>query len=257
MTTATVSALVVARNEENRIETCIASAACADEIVVLLDRSEDATGDIARRMGARVVEGDWEDEGARRTAGISACTGDWILELDADERISRALAGELRTLTESDAADYYVIPFHNHFGGKWIRYGWGAYNGVAAKSCLFRRDSKKWLGGSIHPRIDLSGRRGDATGHIDHFVDDDIADMFRRLDWYCSSAARDAVARGETPRRLSTGRRFFSRFIRSYWSRKGYREGWQGMALALFSALYPVLTHLKILELREKARSNR
>ncbi len=125
MTTTTVSALVVARNEENRIETCIASAACADEIVVLLDRSEDATGDIARRMGARVVEGDWEDEGARRTAGISACTGDWILELDADERISRALAGELRTLTESDAADYYVIPFHNHFGGKWIRYGWG------------------------------------------------------------------------------------------------------------------------------------
>ncbi len=250
MTAPTVSVLIVARNEENRIGACIESAACADEIVVLLDRSEDGTADIARAMNVRLVEGRWEDEGERRMAGISACRSDWILELDADERISSNLAAELRVLTESDRADYFVIPFHNHIGGKWIRHGWGAYNGVGAKSCLFRRDAKKWLGGSIHPRIELTGRRGEAGGHIDHFVDDDITDMFRRLDWYSSSAARDAMEQGHTPRPISTFRRFFSRFFRSYLSRRGYREGWQGVALALFSALYPVLTHIKILERR-------
>ncbi len=91
-----LSALVVARDEEGRIADCLQRLDFADEIVVLLDRSRDRTAEIARARGARVVEGEWELEADRRNAGIAACGGDWILEVDADEWATPALAAEIR-----------------------------------------------------------------------------------------------------------------------------------------------------------------
>lgn len=261
MTAATLSLLIVARNEAGRIADCISSGLWADEVVVLLDRSEDDTGAIAERLGAKIVTGSWGNEGERRTAGIEACSCDWILELDADERLSPALEAEIRQALSkdpssdgsSDGADYFVIPFRNFIGSRWVAHGWGAYNGVAAKACLFRRGHKQWLGGTVHPQIRLNGRRGELVGAIDHYVDDNIAAMYDRLNRYSSAAAIDAMARGDLPRPLSTLRRFFSRFLKSYGQRRGYREGRYGIALALFSALYPVLTHIKILEGMDKS----
>jgi len=253
MTASTLSLLIVARNEAGRIADCIENGLWADEVVVLLDRSEDDTGAIAERLGAKIVTGGWGNEGERRTAGIEACSCDWIVELDADERLSPALQTEIRHNLSSDIADYFVIPFRNYVGNRWVAHGWGAYNGVAAKACLFRRGHKQWLGGTVHPAIRLDGRRGALVGHIDHYVDDNIAEMYDRLNRYSSAAAIDAIARGEQPGALSTFRRFFSRFIKSYWQRRGYREGRYGVALALFSALYPVLTHIKILEGMDKS----
>ena len=253
MTAATLSLLIVARNEETQIEACIASGAFADEIVVVLDRSDDGTAQIAERLGAKTVEGSWADEGVRRTAAVESCTGDWIIELDSDERISPALAAEIKEKIGSGEADYYVVPFHNYVGAKWIRHGWGAYNGVAAKACLFRQGTKQWIAGLVHPEIRLTGRRGELTGHIDHYVDENIAAMYDRLNRYSSAAATGAIASGDIPHPCSTFRRFFSRFIKSYWQRKGYREGRYGVALALFSAMYPVLTHVKILEQRDRS----
>ena len=251
MTTEKLSLLIVAHNEERQIEQCIASGKFADEIVVLLDRSDDSTAEIAARAGAKVIAGNWPDEGDRRTAGIGACTGDWILELDADERVSPMLADEVKAAIRSGNADYYLIPFRNYVGGKWVRYGWGAYNGVSAKASLFRRGAKRWFGGTVHPAISLEGRKEWMSGHIDHFVDADLSAMYERLNRYSSAAAADAVAQRRIPRPSTTARRIFSRFLKSYWQRKGYREGWRGIALAVFSALYPVLTHLKIREQME------
>ncbi|MFM7418506.1 MAG: glycosyltransferase, partial [Alphaproteobacteria bacterium] len=82
-----LSILIVARNEEARLPDCLASASFADEIVVVLDRTTDGSAALARAAGALVLEGAWELEGDRRNAGIAACSGDWILELDADERV--------------------------------------------------------------------------------------------------------------------------------------------------------------------------
>ena len=253
MTAATLSLLIVARNEEQQIEDCITSGACADEVVVLLDRSDDGTAEIAVRLGAKIVEGAWEDEGIRRTAAIDACTCDWVMELDSDERISSALGVEIKEKIASGNADYYVIPFHNYVGGKWIEHGWGAYNGVAAKACLFRRGMKRWVPGPVHPEIQLDGRRGALAGHIDHYVYENIAGMYDRLNRYSSAAALGAITSGEIPHACSTFRRFFGRFIKSYWQRRGYKEGWCGVALAMFSAMYPILTHVKILEQRDKS----
>ena len=248
-----LSVLVVARDAENQLAACLESARFARELVVLLDRCADRSAELARSFGARIVEGAWPVEADRRNTGIGLCSGDWILELDADERISAALRHDLKRIIADAEYDYYIVPFHNYIGQVWVRHGWGAYNGVAAKPCLFRKGAKIWGEGEIHPPITLTGKGGRLAGHIDHFVDADAGSVIRRLDRYSDAAARELVRTGQRLYVHRTIRRFFSRFFKSYWQRRGYREGWRGVLLALFSGLYPVLTHLKALDLRERA----
>ena len=240
-----LSAVVVARNEEAQLAACLERLRFADEIVVVLDRSTDRSAEIARGCGARVIEGAWELEGPRRNAGLDQCRCDWIIEIDADERVPAVLAQEIRVAIEQNASDIYLVPMANHIGAHRVRYGWGAYNGVAAKPILFRRSAKRWGAGRVHPRIDMTGRRGTLGATLDHYVDRDIGDMFRRLNRYTDLAALDAVDAGQTPAMAQAVRRVFSRFWKSYVARKGYREGAYGLALGTFSALYPLLIYLK------------
>lgn len=241
-----LSALVVARNEEAQLAACLGTLRFADEIVVVLDRSTDGSAAIAREYGARVLEGAWEREGPRRNTGIAACHGDWILEVDADERVPPALAAEIRTAIAGAADGYFLVPLLNHVGTRPVRFGWGAYNGVAAKASLFRAGCKEWGEGRVHPRIELRGPRRPLTRALDHFVDRDVTDMFARLNRYTELAALDAIDAGRHPSLGTALRRIWSRGWKSYVARRGYREGAYGIALALFSALYPLLIYLKV-----------
>ena len=248
-----LSALVVARDEAAQLDACLDRLAFADEIVVVLDRSSDASAAIAQARGARLVEGAWEREGERRNAGIDACRGAWILEIDADERVPPALAAEIRTAIAEPGGGYFLVPIANHIGDRLVRYGWGAYNGVARKPILFRVGAKRWGAGRVHPKIALTGPERALTHSLDHYVDRDVSDMIRRLNRYTDLAALDAQERGETPRLWPALRRIFSRGWKSYVARRGFREGAWGMALALFSALYPLLIYLKLATRKETA----
>ncbi len=255
-----LAAVVIARNEEAQLDACLASVAFADEIVVVLDRTTDRSAAIARARGARVIEGAWEREGPRRNAGLDACHCDWIIEVDADERVPPELAAEIRVSLAHAEADAFLVPMANHIGATLIRHGWGAYNGVAAKPVLFRAGAKRWGEGRVHPRVELSGARARLRQPLDHFVDRDISDMFRRLNRYTDLAALDAIESGIEPRLSGALRRMFSRGWKSYVTRKGYREGAYGVALASFSALYPLLICLKVATHRaqeEKAGENK
>jgi len=240
-----LSALVVARNEAARIGACLERLRFADEIVVVLDRSTDGTADIARAFGARLVGGGWEIEGERRNSGIAACSGDWILEVDADEWATPELAAEIRARLPAARPGYFIVPMANHVGERLVRHGWGAYNGVAAKPSLFARGMKRWGDGRVHPLIELRGERQSLEAPLLHFVDRDISDMMRRLNRYTDLAALDAIERGAVPSLCASLRRMWSRAWKSYVARRGYREGPYGIALALFSALYPILIYLK------------
>jgi glycosyltransferase involved in cell wall biosynthesis len=249
-----LSALVVARNEERQLAACLETLRFADEIVVALDRTTDGSAEIARRFGARVVEGAWPLEGDRRSAAVAQCRGDWIVEVDADERATPALAAEIRAAIAGAGDVYFLIPIANHVGGKLIRHGWGAYNGAAARAALYRPGGKRWGKGRVHPPVTFRGEQRRLASTLDHFVDRDLSDMFRRLNSYTDAAALDAIDRGQFPRLLPSLRRIFSRGWKSYVARRGYREGPYGIALALFSALYPLLTYLKVTTLLSSAR---
>jgi len=242
----TLSALVIARNEAERLGPCLERLAFADEIVVLLDRTTDASAAVARAYRARVVDGEWPDEPTRRNAGIDQCTRDWVLEVDCDEWVTEALATEIRAALATARDGYFLVPMANHIGGRLVRHGWGAYNGVAAKPILFRRGMKRWGRARVHPPLTLEGERQRFNEPMLHFVYRDISDMLARLDRYTSLAAEDVIESG-TPTRLSTAlRRMLSRAWKSWVARRGYREGAYGVALALYSALYPMLIYLKV-----------
>ncbi len=245
-----LSALVVAHNEEAELDGCLASLAFADEILVVLDRCTDGSRDIALAHNARIEEGAWEIEGERRNRGIALCEGDWILEVDADERVSDDLAAEIRETIARSGYGHFLIPYHNYIGDRLVEFGWGAAWGVSATVRLFANDpvrgpAKQWGDQRIHPAVELLGEPGRLTKPMIHYVDRNISDMIARLDRYTSARARDLRASGDIGDFRHNVRRMFSRFWKCYVARRGYREGQYGFLIALMAALYPIVSYLK------------
>ncbi len=243
-----LSAVVSAKNEERQLADCLKGLTFADEIVVLLDQCTDGSKAIARKFTDRIVEGAWPIEGERRNAAISACHGAWVLEVDADERISDDLAEEIRRIVDTTAYDWHEIPVDNYIGGRLVRWGWGASYGKAAYPGLFRKGVKTWGHFRVHPALTWApdARKGPMLkNRVKHLVDRNISDMIRRLDSYSTARAKDLRESGNIGSMAANVRRIFSRFFKCYVLRKGYREGGYGFLIALFAGLYPVLSYLK------------
>lgn len=241
-----ISAVISVHNEERQLADCLETLAFADEIVVLLDKCTDGSAAIAGRFTDNVVDGAWPTEGQRRNAGIAAADGDWVFEIDADERVGPELAAEIRRTVETTSADWHEIPVDNYVGRRLVRWGWGASFGKAAYPGLFRRGVKTWGDQRVHPSLTWSGRKGRMLSHrLVHYVDRDISDMIRRLDSYSSARARDLRDSGDIGSTANNLRRVASRFFKCYVMRKGYREGGYGLIIAICAGLYPLLAHLK------------
>ena len=256
---AKLSALICVHNEEQRLPACLAALSFCDEIVVVADRCSDGTEAIARQYGAVVVSGIFPIEGPRKHAGIARCTGDWILELDADEGVTPAFAQEIRdTVERADAADWYQIPIDNYVGDQLVCHGWGGSYGTASAARLFRRGMKSWKAERVHPGAKLDGVSGGRlTQPLRHMVDEDIADMFARLGRYTALKAQDLADSGKIKSVGDDVFRGVRRFFKCYVSRKGYKEGELGFLIALMAALYPILSNLRAREiLRTRAKAS-
>jgi glycosyltransferase involved in cell wall biosynthesis len=247
-----LSGLVCAHNEEARIAECLARLAFCDEIVVVADRCTDRTEAIARKMGARVVSGIFPVEGLRKEAGVAACRGDWIIELDADEAVTPALALEIReTVLRADAGDWYQVPVDNFVGEQLVRHGWGGSFGASSVARLFRKGVKSWKSERVHPGTKFDGVYGGRLNNaILHKVDDDIADMVQRLNRYTALRGQDLAESGKIKSLWDDLFRGVRRFHKCYVSRKGYKEGDLGFLIAIMAGLYPLLSNLKAREIR-------
>ena len=179
-----LSALVVVHNEEAQLAECLDTVRFADEIVVVLDKCSDRSKAIASAYTTHLFEGSWDIEGERRNFGIGKCSGDWILEVDADERVPSGLAREIRETIKGAADGYFLIPYDNYIGKRLVRFGWGAYWGVSATVRLFSKGAKRWGGQRIHPSLELTGARGRLETPMVHYVDRDLSDMIARLHWW-------------------------------------------------------------------------
>jgi glycosyltransferase involved in cell wall biosynthesis len=241
--------LVVAHNEESRLESCLSRLSFVDELVVLLDKTTDGSQTIAERFNARIVHGAWDLEGPRRNTGLEACTSDWVLEVDADEHVSPALAEEIRATIATAAYDWYVLPVDNYIGQRLVRHGWGSSFGKAGSPSLFRRGIKTWGPQRVHPALEWRGRKGpNLQTPLIHWVDADISDMIRRLDRYTTARAQDLRDSGKIGSLANALRSGVSRFLRVFLRRKGYKEGRLGLMIAICTALYPILSHIKAAE---------
>lgn len=242
-----LSALVVAHNEEGQLAECLAALAFADEIVVLLDRCTDRSREIAGRFADQCVEGAWPREAPRRNAATAACTGEWIFEVDADERATPALAAEIRAVIAQSTASWHLVPIDNYIGDRLVRWGWGAFFGRSAHAALYRRGVKSWADDRVlHASVSLAGPQGpNLEQRLVHYVDRNISDMLLRLDRYTTLRAQDLRESGDIGSFAHNLRRIASRFWKCYVGRRGYREGQYGFLIALCAALYPILSYLK------------
>lgn len=249
-----VSVLVLARNEEAAIGDCLRSAAFAREAVVVDAGSTDRTREVARDLGARVVETNWPgDYGAARSRAESFASCDWVFQLDADERVSPELADEIGAFfARGDHENYPVtkIPLKDIAFGKWIRHG-GWY--PQHKKRLYRKGSGTWTG-RVHERFETEAPIRVLEGAIVHESFTSVAVVIDKINRYSTLDAATACAEGH---RFSLFKLFFvplERFFGRYVRHGGWRDGFHGFVLAALIGLNYFFRHLKIWEARKRER---
>jgi glycosyltransferase involved in cell wall biosynthesis len=242
-----VSVVVVTRNEEERRRACLESVvAWADEIVVVDAESDDKTVTIAREFTDRVVVRPWPGYAAQKNAALELATAPWVLSLDADERVSSALAAEIERILGGDGpADGYAVPRRNIFWGRWVRHG-GLYPDWQLR--LFRRGRGRFVSRAVHESVSVDGRVERLDGHLEHHSYRDVADFLARADRYATLAADEAVAAGRRARLGDLVLRPFGRFLGMYVVHGGVLDGWRGFLLASLYAYYVLIRSAKIWE---------
>ena len=241
-----ISALIVARNEEKKIENTLKSLNFADEIIVILDRTTDKTESICRKYTKKIFKGSWQSEGERRNFGIKNCNFTWILEIDADEIINQDLSVEISNAIKNDSSDYYYIRLVNYIGNKAIKFGWMACMAPDGKFCLFKKKNKYWLKGRVHPSYKIHGRKGkEFENYIIHNMSDNMSDLLKRFNRNTSFNAIDLVEQNYNLKKLFSIRKVVSRFLKCYIARKGFLSGREGLTISLLSAIYPFVSAMK------------
>ncbi len=250
-----ISAVIVAHNEEKKIEDCLKSLDFADEIVVVLDKCSDSTKEIVLKYTNKIVEGSWNIEGARRNVALEAATCDFILEIDADERISPELAVEIKQMIVQNKNKAFIVPIANYIGTRYVKFGWLRTLGVLQRQTIHARGVKKYHEDKeIHPTFDLNASNITLKNPIIHLVDDNIADLLNRFNRYTNWRANDMIARNKVKGCFFKNLFGFKmRFIKSFFIAKGYKEGLLGFLIALLSGLYPIVSYLKAKEKNENS----
>lgn len=232
-----LSLIVIAKNEEASIGRCLRSVAFADEMVVVDNGSTDKTVEIARTLGARVIEKpDWPGFGPQKNRALDAATGDWVLSLDADEWIEPPLADEIRAaIARADAADGYNIPRRSRFCGSIVRFcGWSPDYVLR----LFRRERSRFSVDKVHEHVDVKGRVEKLRNPIEHDSITDLADAEDKIERYAAAAAAALKAKGKTSSPLKAWLRGMGAFLRTYIWRLGFLDGKTGWRVANYNRRY-------------------
>ncbi len=250
-----LSVTVITRNEAADISEALASAAFADEIVVVDSHSTDDTGAIARRYTDRVVVRDWPGYISQKNYAASIASHDWILSLDADERVTPALADEIRARLGGEPGDAaYRIPRVTWHLGRWIRTtDWYPDHQLR----LYDRRSAQWTGRYVHEGVSVRGQVGRLRGELQHYAYRDIADHLETINRYTTLAAKQMHEDGRRAGLLQLAGHPPLAFLRNYLARGGVRDGVPGFIISSMNAYYVFLKFAKLRELQRTATSQR
>lgn len=231
-----LSVIVITRNEAANLRACLQCVAFADEIVVVDNCSTDGTADIARECGARVLEtADWPGFGPQKNRALALASCDWVLSLDADERVTPQLAAQIRAAMASADASAYDIPRLTRFCGQWIRHcGWTPDHVLR----LFRRGQARFSDDLVHEKVlaELGVRRGRLTSPLLHESYPTPAHYWRKLEAYSQAWAMQQRARGRRTSMARAAVAAAAAFLRSYFLRLGFLDGAMGLAVCTMQA---------------------
>ncbi len=253
-----LSVVIITRNEAHNIGDCLASVAFANQWIIVDSGSTDGTVGIARAAGATVIETiDWPGFGPQKNRALAAATGDWILSIDADERISDASRNEILAIlaTPSPGFDAYALPRLSSFCGRFIRHG-GWYPDHVLR--LFKRGSARFTDHLVHERIvtDSSGAHGRLSEPIIHYSYRSDADYLRKLEQYSTLGAQQAFAAGKRSGYVGALGHGLAAFLRSYVFKAGFLDGSAGVMVAIAAAETTYHKYFKLMLLcEERAKS--
>ena len=248
-----LSAVLIAQNEENHIGEALTSVSFCDDVVLVDSGSTDRTRAIAEAAGARVVvNAPWPGFVAQRDFAVRAARHDWVIALDADERVGAALREEIKTLRASGFSHAgYRIPRVAHYLGRWIR-GTDWYPDWQVR--LFDRTRAGWQGDLVHESVTVRGPVGRMRGDLEHHPYADIADHLRKIDSYTTLWARQAHAAGRRSNVVDMTAGAGWAFLRNYVLKRGFQLGGAGYIVSVLNTHY---TFAKLAKLRELERTAR
>lgn len=248
-----ISAVIITLNEEDRLEETLKSCTgIADEIVVLDSFSTDKTCEIAAQYGAKIYKKEFVDYGSQKNAALDKAGNEWVLNLDADERVSDRLKKEILEFKQKKEVpgdvNGFLIKRKTFYLGRWIKHsGWYPDR----KLRLFRKSKSRWEG-RIHEALILDGNTRRMDGDILHFTYRDITDHIKRLNTYSKMQARDIVDKKKKLLYLRTLLLPPITFIRFYIWKLGALDGLPGLVIALVSSWATAMKYLKAIELKKR-----
>jgi glycosyltransferase involved in cell wall biosynthesis len=246
-----LSVVLITLNAAGQLAECLASVAFADEVVVVDSGSTDGTVALAERYGARVVAKEWLGFGRQKQFAVEQAANDWVLCLDADERVSPELAASLVRVLEAPVAPVYRMARRNHFLGRWLRHGEG-YPDWSAR--LFDRRQARWSDDTVHEKVLYAATPGMLEGDLLHESAEDLGRYLEKQNRYTTLAAEDLYRRG---RRAGVTELVLSpllRFFKFYFLHLGFLDGLPGLVHISIGCMNSFMKYAKLIELRQADR---
>lgn len=242
-----LSVVIITRNEEARLPACLDSLSFADEVLVVDSGSDDGTIALAESHGCRVIHQDWLGYGPQKQHAVDQAAHDWVLCVDADERVSDELAARITDLlVDTPALQAYQMPRCNRFMGRWLRHGEG-YPDLSLR--LFNRRHARWSGHLVHEYVEAEAEVGLLQGDLLHESQESLQQYLDKQNHYTTLQAQWLLERG---RHAGTIRIVFSplyRFIKMYLFRLGFLDGMPGFIHIVIGCYNSFSKYAKLLEM--------
>jgi glycosyltransferase involved in cell wall biosynthesis len=249
-----LSVTIITLNEAAHVEAAIDSVSWADEIVVVDAGSRDDTCAMARQKGARVSTRAWTGWVDQKNYAAALASHDWILSLDADERITPALGGEIRALMASEPPLFgYRAPRVTFHLGRWIR-STDFYPDFQTR--LYDRRKARWRGEYVHESVEVDGATGQLRHEIEHYSFEHLSDHLARINAYSSLSARQMHERGRRAGPVDLIVHPAAAFLRNFVLRRGFIDGTAGLLLSIMNAYAVFVKLAKLWEIERTRRPN-
>jgi glycosyltransferase involved in cell wall biosynthesis len=244
-----ISAIVVTKNEENNIGQCLETIKWADEIIVVDSNSDDNTINIANKFTYNIHNIDNESITEKRIYSISKAENDWVLFLDADERITEALKDEILALEPGNEISGYYINRRNYWFGKWIEH---SANYPDYQLRLFNKHKSSIVNRYVHEGVETTGITVKLQNDLIHYSYRDLTHMISKINHVTTLEAKEHFKNGKQISKMGVFTHALSAFLRIYISNKGYKDKTEGFFVSFCYSFTNFLSHLKLLKMQNK-----
>ena len=243
-----LSVTLITLNEESNIRTCLDSVRFADEIIVVDSGSRDLTQSIAKEFKAQVFQESWKGFAGQKNSAQDKAKGPWILNIDADERVTEELRLEIQEALKKDPpVAGFRIPRKNFFCGQWIRHG-GWYPNFQLR--LYRKEAGKFAPREVHEQLEVKGPVGTLNSPLEHYTYRSISDYLKRMDRYSELSARQYLKDGRRVSWPTILLRSWFTFVQMWVLKRGFLDGANGLILAALYSQYTFLKYTKLKQLK-------